>query len=107
MLIKFKRKIKSLSHILWLILLITIIILVTNFHQINKNSQYGNLKKTAKITMLEYKNAQKMISNIREDISPEVFLCSSTESIGITKIWNFIKKFEKIRKSRTLAIFIF
>ena len=62
------------------------------------NKADGNLKNTAEITMLEYKNAQNMISNIREDISPEVFLCSSTESIGITKIWNFIKKFEKIRK---------
>ena len=46
MLTKFKRKIKSLSHILWLILLIIIIIFVTNFQQANKNSQYGNLKKT-------------------------------------------------------------
>ena len=62
------------------------------------NKADGNLKNTAEITMLEYKNAQNMISNIREDISPEVFLCSSTESIGITKIWNFIKKFEKIRR---------
>mgnify|MGYP003301455989 CR=1 FL=1 len=63
------------------------------------NKADGNLKNTAEITMLEYKNAQNMISKIREDISPEVFLCSSTESIGITKIWNFIKKFEKIRKN--------
>ena len=62
------------------------------------NKADGNLKNTAEITMLEYKNAQNMISNIREDISPEVFLCSSTESIGITKIWNFIRKFEKIRR---------
>ena len=62
------------------------------------NKADGNLKNTAEITMLEYKNAQNMISNIREDISPEVFLCSSTESIGIKKIWNFIKKFEKIRR---------
>ena len=62
------------------------------------NKADGNLKNTAEITMLEYKNAQNMISNIREDITPEVFLCSSTESIGITKIWNFIKKFEEIRR---------
>ena len=46
MLIKFKRNIKSLSYILWLILLIIIIIFVTNFQQKNKNSQYGSLKKT-------------------------------------------------------------
>jgi len=43
---KIKRKIKSISHILWLILLIIIIIFVTNFQQTNKNSQYRSLKKT-------------------------------------------------------------
>ena len=62
------------------------------------NKADGNLKNVAQITMSEYKNAQNMISNIREDISPEVFLCSSTESLGIKKIWNFIKKFEKARR---------
>ncbi len=46
MLAKFKRKIKSLSHILWLILLIIIAIFVTHFQQTNKNSQYENFKKT-------------------------------------------------------------
>ena len=46
MLIKFKRKIKSLSYILWLILLIIIIIFVTSFQQTNKNSQFDSLKKT-------------------------------------------------------------
>ena len=45
MLTKFKRKIKSLSHILWLILLIIIIVFVTNLQQTNKNSQYKSLKK--------------------------------------------------------------
>ena len=62
------------------------------------NKADGNLKNVAEITMSEYKNAQNMISNIREDISPEVILCSSTESLGIKKIWNFIKKFEKARR---------
>ena len=46
MIIKFKRKIKSLSHILWLILLFIIIIFVTNFQQKNRVSQYVSLKKT-------------------------------------------------------------
>ena len=46
MLIKFKRKIKSLSHILWLILLTLIIIFVINFQQTNNNSQYKSFKKT-------------------------------------------------------------
>ena len=62
------------------------------------NKADGNLKNVAEITMSEYKNAQNMISNSREEISPEVFLCSSTESLGIKKIWNFITKFEKARR---------
>ena len=46
MLTKFKRKIKSLTHFLWLILLIIIVIFVTSFQQTSKNLQYENLKKT-------------------------------------------------------------
>ena len=46
MLIKFKRKIKSLTHFVWLILLVIIIIFVTNIEQTNKKSQYESLKKT-------------------------------------------------------------
>ena len=53
MLLKFKRKIKSLSHILWLILLIIIIIFVTIFQQTKKNSQYESLKKTLKNVYFE------------------------------------------------------
>ena len=43
---KFKKKIKSLSHFIWLILLIIITSLVTYFYETNKVSQYKNLKKT-------------------------------------------------------------
>ena len=46
MLTKFKRKIKSLAHFVWLILLVIIIIFVTNFQQTNKSTQYKSLKKT-------------------------------------------------------------
>ncbi len=62
------------------------------------NKADGNLKATAELTMTEYKNAQNMISKNRTDIFPEVHLCSSTESLGIKNIWNFIKKFENIRR---------
>jgi len=62
------------------------------------NKADGNLKTTAEITLSEYKSAQNMISRNRNDISPEVSLCSSTESKGIKEIWNFIKKFENIRR---------
>ena len=43
---KFKRKIKSYSHFIWLILLIIITSFVTYFYENNKESQYLNLKKT-------------------------------------------------------------
>ena len=46
MLTKFKKKIKSLTHFIWLILLVIISIIVTNFYESNKESQYKNLKKT-------------------------------------------------------------
>ena len=65
MLIKFKRKIKSLSHFLWLILLIIIIIFVTNLQQTNKNSQYQSLKKTLKNVYLQ-KTFAKMTSGLED-----------------------------------------
>ena len=65
MLTKFKRKIKSLSHILWLILLIIIIIFVINFQQTNKNSQYGSLKKTLNNVYFQ-KTFQKITSELEE-----------------------------------------
>ena len=46
MLSKLKKKTKSLSHFIWLILLIIIVFFVTNFQQTNKNSQLISLKKT-------------------------------------------------------------
>ena len=46
MITKFKKKIKSLTHFIWLILLISIASIVTYFHESNKKSQYNNLKKT-------------------------------------------------------------
>ncbi len=46
MLIKTKKKIKSLSHFIWLILLIIITSLVTYFYELNRESQYKNIKKT-------------------------------------------------------------
>ena len=41
-----KRKIKSLSHFIWLILLIIITSFVTYFYELNRDSQYKNIKKT-------------------------------------------------------------
>ena len=65
MLIKFKRKIKSLSYILWLFLLIIIIIFVINFQQKNKNFQYESLKKTLNNVYLQ-KTFKKITSELED-----------------------------------------
>ena len=62
------------------------------------NKADGNLSKTADLTQQEYKNAQGIIKKNRKDIKPEVLKCSSTQSIGFDKIWEYIKKFSKLSK---------
>jgi len=62
---KFKRKIKSLSHILWLILLIIIITFVINFQQKNKNFQYESFKKTLNNVYFQ-KTFQKITSELED-----------------------------------------
>ncbi len=62
---KFKKNIKSYVHILWLILLIIISILVINFQQKNKNSQYESLKKTLKNVYLQ-KTFKKIVSDLED-----------------------------------------
>ncbi len=46
MLFKLKKKIRSLKHLIWLCLLITIAVSVTYFYESNKKSQYDYLRKT-------------------------------------------------------------
>ena len=46
MLVKLKKKIRSLTHLVWLCLLITITVSVTYFYESNKKSQYDYLRKT-------------------------------------------------------------
>ena len=60
---KIKRKIKSLSHFIWLILLILITSFVTYFYETNKDSQYKNLKKT-----LDNVYFKKTLSNITSNL---------------------------------------
>ena len=65
MITKFKRKIKSLAHFVWLILLIIIITLVTNINQTNKNFQYGSLKKTLNNVYFQ-KTFEKITSKLED-----------------------------------------
>jgi murein DD-endopeptidase MepM/ murein hydrolase activator NlpD len=62
---KFKKKIKSLTHFVWLILLIIIVIFVTNFQQTNKNLQYESLKKTLNNVYFQ-KALEKITSELKD-----------------------------------------
>ena len=65
MLRKFKRKVKPVSHLLWLFLLLAISVLVTNFYERNKNSQYDNLIKTLNNLYFQ-KSIAKITSNLQD-----------------------------------------
>ena len=65
MLKKIKKKTKSFSHFIWLILLITVTSFVTYFYEVNKESQYLSLKKT-----LQNVYFQKALTKITNTLSP-------------------------------------
>ncbi len=65
MLINIKRKIKSLSHFLWLCLLIIIIFFVTYYYESNRDSQYRNLKKTLNNVYIQ-KTLKKITSKLEK-----------------------------------------
>ena len=109
MLTKFKRKIKSLSHILWLTLLIIIIIFVTNFQQANKNSQYGNLKKTLNNIYLQktFAKITSELENRYEELEYTIKEGDNYESIiyGIKIPQNEKKLFlETVKKNKKIKI---
>ncbi len=58
-----KKKVKTLSHFIWLILLVIITSFVTYFYEVNKKSQYNGLKKT-----LNNVYFQKVITKITSEI---------------------------------------
>ncbi len=62
---KIKRKIKSLSHFIWLFLLIIITTLVTYFYELNRDSQYKNIKKTLNNIYLQ-KTFSKITSKLEK-----------------------------------------
>jgi len=106
---KFKRKIKSLSHILWLTLLIIIIIFVTNFQQANKNSQYGNLKKTLNNIYLQktFAKITSELENRYEELEYTIKEGDNYESIiyGIKIPQNEKKLFlETVKKNKKIKI---
>ena len=62
---KFREKVKSISHFLWLILLIIISIFVTFAFENNKNAQYKNIKKTLNNVYIQ-KSFTKLTSKLED-----------------------------------------
>ena len=109
MLTKSKRKIKSLSYILWLFLLIIIIIFVINFQQKNKNFQYESLKKTLNNVYLQ-KTFKKITSELEDRYTEFEYIVregDNYESIiyGIKISENEKKLFlETVKKNKKIKI---
>jgi len=106
---KFKRKIKSLSHFVWLILLIIIIAFVINYQQTDKNFQYTSLKKTLNNVYLQ-KAFEKITSELEERYSEFEYIVKegdNYESIiyGIQISQNEKKLFlETVKKNKDIKI---
>ena len=109
MLTKFKRKIRSLNHFVWLILLIIIIISVTNFQQTNKNSQYGSLKKTLNNVYFQ-KTFEKITSELENRYTEFEYIVKEGDNYeGIIygiKIPQYEKKLflETVKKNKKIKI---
>ena len=109
MLKKIKKKTKSFSHFIWLILLITVTSFVTYFYEVNKKSQYLSLKKT--LQNVYFQKALKKITNTLENRYKD-FLYVVKEGDNYESIINSIevsnteKKvfLETIKKNQTIKI---
>ena len=109
MLKKIKKKTKSFSHFIWLILLITVTSFVTYFYEVNKESQYLSLKKT--LQNVYFQKALTKITNTLEDRYKD-FLYVVKEGDNYESIINSIevsnaeKKvfLETIKKNQTIKI---
>ncbi len=109
MLKKIKKKTKSFSHFIWLILLITVTSFVTYFYEANKESQYLSLKKT--LQNVYFQKALTKITNTLEDRYKD-FLYVVKEGDNYESIINGIevsnaeKKvfLETIKKNQTIKI---
>ncbi len=109
MLRKFKRKVKPVSHLLWLFLLLTISVLVTNFYERNKNSQYDNLIKTLNNLYFQ-KSLAKITSSLQDRFTELEYLVKEGDNyetiINQFKITKKEKKIllETIKKNENIKI---
>ena len=109
MITKLKKKIRSLTHLIWLSLLIIITVFVTNFYESNKKSQYDYLKKT--LNNVFFLKALTKITSELEDrftvLNYEVKEGDTFESIinGINISKSEKKLFlQTIKKNKTIKI---
>ena len=109
MLTKLKRKIKSFSHFIWLILLILTVSFVSYFYELNKKSQYKNLKKTLNNVYLQ-KSFAKLTSNLENRYSEIIYIVKEGDSYESIINTIEISKNEKnifletIKKNRNIKI---
>ena len=109
MLTKLKKKIRSLTHLIWLSLLIIITVFVTNFYENNKKSQYDYLKKTLN-NVFFLKTLTKITSKLEDRftvLNYKVKEGDTYESIinGINISKNEKRLFlQTIKKSKTIKI---
>ncbi len=98
MLSKLKRKIKSFSHYLWLILLILTVSFVSYFYEVNKKSQYKNLKKTLNNVYLQ-KSLAKLTSNLENRYSEIIYIVKEGDNYE-----SIINTIEIPKKERNLFL---
>jgi murein DD-endopeptidase MepM/ murein hydrolase activator NlpD len=106
---KFREKVKSISHFLWLILLITVSIFATFAFENNKKSQYKNIKKTLNNVYIQ-KSFTKLTSKLEDRFSEYNYIVKDGDnyetiinSIVITKKER--KLFlETVKKNKKLKI---
>ena len=109
MLTKLKKKIRSLTHLIWLILLLIVTICVTYFYESNKKSQYDYLKKTLN-NVFFLKTLTKITSKLEDrfvELNYKVKEGDTYESIinGINISKNEKKLFlQTIKKNKTIKI---
>jgi len=106
---KFKRKIKSLSHFVWLILLILTVSFVSYFYEVDKQSQYKNLKKTLNNFYLQ-KSFAKLTSGLESRYSEIIYIVKEGDNYeSIINTIDISKKekkifLETIKKSKSIKI---
>ena len=107
---KIKRKVKSHSHFIWLILLILITSFVTYFYETNRDFQYKNLKKTLDNVYFK-KTLTNITSNLKDRYSEFEYIVKEGDNyesiinnfiIPINEKKLFLKTVKKNKKIKIL-----